>query len=458
MTPRRLMRMTAFVLALAAGAALAAPAGAQTKPAAPAAPAANPAYDAAKAAADALGADAVTEIQKDLIWTGDLNTLASGEFGKRTYDAIRAFQKRNKGQDTGILLPAERKALDVQAAKALAAYGFKSVTAQGVTVSYPAKLAVKKSVGEHGPKFSSPTGNVTVDILRYPASEEAGDALFARLKTVRPGRTVTYSLNRPDFFVLSGTTDGKTFYMRFIKTPDDTRGFVLGWDPALSPVFDRVAIAMAGSLAPEGAPASNAPPAQAAAAPAKPAAPTKPAGPPVPALAGEAGKPKTGIGFLVSAKGDILTSAGLVAGCTQVAIEGGGSGAVLAGDPANGPALVRLSAPAKAPPVGWRATPLSAGEAVSLVGAGERSETTVAALDGPGGDTRRITLATAYPAGASGVFDETGALAAFAGTGEPAALKSLFLSAFLRANGVAPSGDPAGDPAAAVVHLTCTPS
>src|SRR5205814_920076 len=117
---------------------------------------------------------------------------------------------------------------------------------------------------------------------------------------------------RPDFFVISGTVDGKSFYMRFLKTQTDSRGFVVGWDPALSPGFDRVPIAMAGSLVPQGASANPAP---APVATAEPPAPAKPAGPPVPLLPGAPATPKSGVGFLVSAQGDVLTTAALVAGC-----------------------------------------------------------------------------------------------------------------------------------------------
>src|SRR5262245_58574367 len=101
---------------------------------------ANPAFEAAKAAATALGPGAVAEIQKDLLWTGYLISLASGEFGKRSFDAVRAFQHRLKSKETGILLPAERDLLDKAAARAVNSFGFRTVAAQGVAVGYPARL------------------------------------------------------------------------------------------------------------------------------------------------------------------------------------------------------------------------------------------------------------------------------------------------------------------------------
>ena len=436
--------LSALLLAGTAPAVLA-----QTDPNAPAAaPAANPAFDAAKAAAASLGAEEMAAIQRSLIWTGDLNSLATGEFGKRSFEAIKAFQKRIKAKDTGILLPPEREALDKAAARAIAAYGFKEVTEQGVTLGYPAKLAIKRTEGKNGPKFASPDSNVTVDVLVFPASAETYDALFARLKAERTGRKVTYSLFKPDFFVVAGTVDGKSFYQRFLKTDVGSAGFSLGWDPKLSPEFDRVSIAMAGSLKlATGGAATPAAPAE----PEKPAEPPKPVGPPVPLAAGAPTTAKTGPGILVSAKGDILTYASLIAGCTKVTLADKSTAAVVAGDLGNDVALARLDKPGTGTPVPWRLAPLAPGDAVTA-GA---TTTTISALAGPGGDTRRLALAAG---GAGGLFDAKGALAGLtAADGSPVALKNLFTIAFLRANGAeSPAGDGA-TPAAAAVTLTCTP-
>jgi hypothetical protein len=437
----------------------------------------NPAFEAAKAAAAALGPAAVAEIQKDLIWTGDLNTLASGEFGKRSFDAVKAFQRRLKAKETGILLPAERDLLDKAAARAMTSFGFRTVAAQGISVDYPAKLVTKRSEGRHGPKFSSPDGTVTVDILRYPAEEEAPDALFERLKTERPGRTVSYSLARPDAFVITGTVDGMNFYMRFLKTATDSRGFVLGWDPKLSPGFDRIAIAMAVSLQAEG----SSSPAMAAATPAAPPPVTapppapQPAGPPVPLPAGASTAPRSGIGVTLSSGQDVITLATLVAGCAKVQAltvepdddprsQPGIPARVVAGDPGLDLALVQLSEtqPSRAR---LRTTALATGEAVTSLQEvyGYPGSSTVAALVGPGEDTRLFTLAKGEGAKGEGdkgaaLFDSSGALVGIARPGGTIAVKPAFVAAFLRSNGASATGEATGGSDKAIVHLTCDPS
>ena len=63
---------------------------------------------------DAYAAMPLTErlaIQSDLIWSGDYNGGVNGEFGDRAIAAVKTFQKRNKGKETGILTPAGAQTL-----------------------------------------------------------------------------------------------------------------------------------------------------------------------------------------------------------------------------------------------------------------------------------------------------------------------------------------------------------
>lgn len=450
----RLTMIGACVLAVSA--TLPGLAGAQTQPPAAGVPAADPAFDAAKAAAAAMGADDFASIQQDLIWTGDLNSLPSGEMGKRSYEAIRAFQKRIKVKDTGILTPPQRVTLTQHAAKFTARYGFATITERGLSIGYPAKLTTERSDGKSGPHFATPKNDVTLDILSIPAEKESFEALFTRLKTERPGRKVTYSLLRPDFLVVAGTNDGKTFYLRFIKTDTDARGFAIGWDPALSPGFDRIAIAMASSMKLAGTDQSAAvqPTPKPVDKPVPPPEPPKPVGPPVPLPAGAPATAKNGIAILVSDKGDLLTYASVIAGCESVTLQGGGMAKVVAGDLDNNIALLHADAVPSLAPLAWRQPALAEGEAVSLLSGPTPAAATVAALTGANDDSRRVSLS----AGAAGaVIDKDGALAGLtAADGAPTALKGLFVTAFLRAHAVAPPAR-GGDPTKATATLTCTP-
>jgi hypothetical protein len=71
----------------------------------PPAPAAqpDPAFQAAKAAFGALAEPERRAIQDPLVWTGDHVGVVSGTFGRRTFDAIAAYQKRAKVSPSGAL-------------------------------------------------------------------------------------------------------------------------------------------------------------------------------------------------------------------------------------------------------------------------------------------------------------------------------------------------------------------
>src|ERR1700691_815012 len=42
-------------------------------------------------------------IQADLVWLGNFEGMSAEEFDGHTLDAIKAFQKRNNGKETGVL-------------------------------------------------------------------------------------------------------------------------------------------------------------------------------------------------------------------------------------------------------------------------------------------------------------------------------------------------------------------
>ncbi len=66
----------------------------------------------ASAAALAASPDAQRlAVQADLIWLGGFDELSADEIDKRMPDAIKAFQRRNSGKDTGVLSDQERAAL-----------------------------------------------------------------------------------------------------------------------------------------------------------------------------------------------------------------------------------------------------------------------------------------------------------------------------------------------------------
>src|SRR5690606_42018782 len=74
-------------------------ASAKVKPSAP-----NPAEMAAlKESYAAMPLAERLAIQSDLVWSGDYNGGVNGDFGERSIAAVKAFQKKHKAKETGLL-------------------------------------------------------------------------------------------------------------------------------------------------------------------------------------------------------------------------------------------------------------------------------------------------------------------------------------------------------------------
>ena len=122
-----------------------------------------------KAAVDAIAASytaiPLTEriaIQNDLVWTGDYNGLINGEFGERAIAAVKAFQKRNGGKETGVLNQPERAALAAAAKPKQEAVGWRMVriSSTGARIGIPAKLMPNTQVSGGISKWTSSRGEV----------------------------------------------------------------------------------------------------------------------------------------------------------------------------------------------------------------------------------------------------------------------------------------------------------
>src|SRR5271170_7599106 len=225
------------IVALAMLPAAALVAHAQTPPAS--ASPADAALTAQKAAFLALPESTRKAAQDALVWLGLYVGLVDGDFGRRTRDAILAFQASAKAAQDGALSAPELKALLASAQKARDAVGFKIVAdaRTGASIGAPTKL-----IGPHaGAK------------LDFAASSDADlDALYLRLSASTPSRRIAYKAIKPDaFFVVSGQDGTSTFYTRFDKSAaasPPVRGFTFAYPTTQAAALDRVALAVANSF------------------------------------------------------------------------------------------------------------------------------------------------------------------------------------------------------------------
>ena len=284
----------------------------------------EPAFDAAKAAFDALPETDRAAIQDALVWTGDYSSTADGTFGRRTFEAIQSWQRRAKRPAQGILDKPSVAALLANGARAKGAVGFGIVqdAASGARIGIPQRLLPKRTPNTiGGTRFQSADDRVTLDTRSQPGGPDDLRGLYERNLAIQTaGRQVTYRLQRPDFFVIAGETQGGRFYSRYAQEGSAIRGFSLGYDKALGPEFDRMTVAIANSFQPFG-PAAP----QAGVMAERPAGCPAPAGGPVPA-GGSAAVPAASAvpsftGLAVGAR-RVLAPASLQQACREPRIDG----------------------------------------------------------------------------------------------------------------------------------------
>ena len=266
--------MVALTAVLAATGALP-----QTKPApapaaapSPAPAAADPAYEAQKTAFLALPDGERKAIQDDLSWLGLYNGVVDGGFGKRTRDAIVAYQTGIKATVDGVLGPSLVTALKAAADKVKASVGFAVIddAKTGIRYGAPLKLLDKRTAAPGELALTRADGTMKLAITDNEGAGADLAGLFAKLVAETPTRKVAYKALRVNaFFVVAGAEDGKKFYSRYELSPDpakvSVRGFTFSYPEARSDL-DRVALAIANSFQPFAAAAN--PDATAAAAPA----------------------------------------------------------------------------------------------------------------------------------------------------------------------------------------------
>jgi hypothetical protein len=355
-------------LGLPAWAQAPAPQGARPK-----APAARQSGSAALPLAERIA------IQSDLIWTGDLISIADGEWGERSSAAVKAFQKRKGGSETGVLTTEERATLTADARSQQDEVGWRIVTDEsGIRLGIPAKLVPQGRKGRSGGSWQSARGDVQIEVFREPTP--ATLATMYEQQRRNPARKIDYNVRKSDFFVISGTQGSKKFYMRVQGGPNEVRGVTFVYDPAIGAIADRLVVAVSSAFTPF---------------------------PVALQIAGhsvEKRKVEYASGVVVSSAGDIVADREALEDCQVIVASGLGNAERIADDKASGLALIRVYG-------AHGLKPLALGEAVrsdvTLVGiadpqaqSGNGAVSTVKARVTTVGDT--ATLDTAVGPGFAG--------------------------------------------------------
>jgi hypothetical protein len=99
----------------------------------------------------------------------------------------------------------------------------------------------------NGARWTSPTGTVQIQLMRRKEANPTTAKLAEREKK-EPGRSVDYTVVKPDFFVLSGLQGLKKFYMRGTFKGDEVRILAILYDQATENTVEPVVIAMSSAF------------------------------------------------------------------------------------------------------------------------------------------------------------------------------------------------------------------
>jgi peptidoglycan hydrolase-like protein with peptidoglycan-binding domain len=288
---------------------------ARRKPAAPAKKGKTPA--AVQEAYAAMPEAERLAIQSDLAWTGDYNGIVDGDFNERSVAAVKAYQKRLKDKETGILNPQERAQLAAAAKAPQESVGWRLIDdgKTGARLGLPFKLAPQAGAAQNGSRWSSAQGQIQIETFRL--REASLPVLFEQLKKTPPQRRVGYSVLKPDFFVISGMQVLKRFYVRAQAKGSEIRGITILYDQATEGIMEPVVVAMSNAF--QGFPGPNAG-----------------------LLPGQKRRVEYGTAIVASAAGDLLADRQLTEECQVIVVPGLGHADRVAEDKTNDLALLRV--------------------------------------------------------------------------------------------------------------------
>jgi len=395
-------------------------------------------------------------IQSDLVWTGHYDGIIDGDFGKRSLAAVNAFQKSLNHAETGILNPHEREQLASRARARQADVGWRRVddSATGVGMGLPTKLVPQEARVPNGTRWASKGGDVLIETFRVSGPAVTLESVATQLRAVS-GRKVDYDVQRPGFFVMTGSQGSKKFYIRAHAQDHDVRGFTILYEAAKDATIQPLTVAISNAFAPFSGQGTI-------------------------QVSGRVARPKVEYttGLIASAAGHILADKEATEGCKVITVPQVGPAERAAADPASGLALLRAYGASDLRPAAL-AGGAGNGNAVTLVGVADpRAQDGGGAVGTPsvrlsGKDDARA-FAPAPPAGFSGaaVVDRRGRfygtvlfktqVGASPGTADSKAMlvPAETVRTFLHAQGVTPASGSAAvkEIKPAVVRVICVRS
>jgi hypothetical protein len=177
----------------------------------------------------------VLKMQEALVWTGYYEGPIDGSAGPGTQTAAKKFQHELGKPETGTLDDSQNAALAQRAQTTIQATGYRSIadSRAGIRIGIPFTLASQKKNVNAGTDYVSTDGRIQIGLRAFRSGQDFV-AVFNQLKDKFAGSTqLTYSRSRPNWFVLTGESTTKKYYVRYHSNNDLVAGFFSIHDKSL---------------------------------------------------------------------------------------------------------------------------------------------------------------------------------------------------------------------------------
>jgi hypothetical protein len=255
-------------------------------------------------------------IQADLTWLGYFDGMSAEEVDGHTADAIKAFQRRNSGKETGSLSEQERALLAEAARPRQTRLAWRLIddSATGARIGIPEKFVPRVSTARIGSRWASAGGQIQIETFRL--HEASLPALFEQEKKTSQRRIASSVLN-PESFIIIGEQRLKKLVMRAQSSGSEVRGVTILYDQATEGTMAPVAVAVADTFV--GFPDLN-----------------------TAAAAGHKRGVEYSTAIVVTLGGDLIALDEATSECQSLMVPGFGHADRVAEDKSNGLALLRL--------------------------------------------------------------------------------------------------------------------
>ena len=167
--------------------------------------------DEPKVDSASLWLDSKRRVQEALVYLGGYNALIDGDFGPRTEQAIKVYQRQQNIAQTGTLTEEQEAALLEEADLLRARYGMTTIEdlEEGFKVSYPSGLLPDEEVIEpNGRRYTTKDGKGELVLTSFTPGDDNDSPDFLTLyERLLASYEVQYRRKRDDWFVVGGLID-----------------------------------------------------------------------------------------------------------------------------------------------------------------------------------------------------------------------------------------------------------